>query len=291
MPNPGDKITVPSYNTIRNTFIDYLTTGSGNIGYGQSANSLAVSQGQKVRQVDWANLALDIRRMADHQGTTVSLPTITSGTRVSANSANLLQTAATAVIQPGVIYNVAAGQFSDELLTSSSRSTAWNTTIRHNFNLTFSDANAARHFFNAGSTIRITPAFVKSGSTSINDNWETLISTLGTVVFGYTSTAATGASPGTGSNLGFFDLTTTTQPIYTKTGTGVYAANDYTINAYRNAASTIIYFECEFKDDKGPNPNFDENVTGTVSNTVRMYRASGSNVSVVGPTATTTTNL
>ena len=291
MPSSGDKITAPSYNTIRNTFIDHLTTGSGQIGYGQTAISSAVVQGQKITQTDWANLVLDIRRMANHQGTTVTLPTITANTRISANSANQLQTAANTVVSAANLYNLAAGQFSDEALTSSSRSTAWNTTIQHNFNLTFTSANAARHFFNAGSTIRITPSFVKLSATSINDNWETLISTLGTVVFGYTSTAATGTSPGTSSSIGFYDLTTSPQQVYTKTGSGVYAANDYTVRAYRNSTSTIVYFECSFNDDKGPNPNFDESVTGTVTNAVRMYRASGSNVAVVGPTVSTTLNL
>lgn len=288
MPVSGDKITAPSYNTIRNTFIDYLTTGSGDIGYGQSANSLAVAQGQKVKQTDWANLALDIRRMADHQGTAVTLPTITAGGKVSANSANLLQTAANTVIAPANVYKLA--QFSDEALTSSSRSTSWNTTIQHIFTCTFASADAARYFFNAGSTIRITPSFAKSVATSINNDWDTLINSLGTVVFGYTNTTATGASPGTGSAIGFHDLTTSPQQIYTKTGSA-YTANDYTIRAYRNAGSNIVYFECSFNDDKGPNPNFDEAVTGTVTNTIRMYRASGSNVAVIGPTAATTQNL
>lgn len=85
MPSSGDKITAPSYNTIRNTFIDHLTTGSGQIGYGQTAISSAVVQGQKITQTDWANLVLDIRRMANHQGTTVTLPTITANTRISAD--------------------------------------------------------------------------------------------------------------------------------------------------------------------------------------------------------------
>lgn len=290
MPVSGDKITAPSYNTIRNTFIDHLTIGSGNIGYGQTANSSAVSAGQKVTQTAWANLALDIRRMADHQGTTVTLPTITAGGKVSANAANQLQTAATTVISDTNRFNVAAGQFSDEALTSSSRSTDWNTTIQHIFTCTFASANAARYFFNAGSTIRITPSFAKSASTSINDDWDTLINTLGTVVFGHTSTAATGASPGTGSGFGFHDLTTGLQQIYRKTGSA-YAVNDYVIFASIDATSRIITFQCQFRDNKLANPNFDENVTGTVTNTVRMYRASGSNVAVTGPTASTTTNL
>lgn len=292
MPSSGDKITAPSYNAIRNTFIDYLTTGSGDIGYGQTANSSTVSQGGKITQVQWANLALDIQRMATHQGTTITLPTINSTTKITATAANQLQTAANTVIDVNNRYKLA--EFSDEALTSSSRSTAWNTTIQHDFNLTFTSVDVARYFFNAGSTIRITPSFVKSGSSDINNDWETLINTLGAVVFGHTSTTATGSSPGTGSNIGYYDLpiSPTFQQIYTKTGTSVYAANDYTITASRNADGTIIYFRCFFNDDKvGGGGIWDENVTGTVTNAVRMYRASGSNVVVTGPTAATTANL
>lgn len=294
MPVSGDKITAPSYNTIRNTFINSLTAGSGSTGYGQTANSSAVAQGQKVRQTDWANLVLDIRRMANHQGTTVTLPTITSGTKVSAAQANQIQTAATTVVAPGNVFQLA--EFSDELLASSSRGTAWNATIRHFFTVTFNSANDARYFFNAGSTIRIRPTFTKSSSTTINNDWELLISTLGTVIFGHTATSANGSSPGTGSNIGFYDLTNSPQQIYTKGGTS-YAANDYTIRAYCNVANnssggaTIVYFECYFNDDKGPNPNFDESVTGTVTNTARMFRASGANVAVLAPAGATTTNL
>jgi hypothetical protein len=299
MATAGDKITATSYNNIRNTFINYLTTGTGSIGYGQTANSSAVTSGQKVTATSWANLRLDISRMANHQGTTVTLPTITSGTKITATQATQLETAATAVIQAGVIYNVAVGQYSDELLVplaDSQRTTAWNATIRNFFTVTFATANDARYFFNSGSTIRFTPDYVKDVANSLNDDWTTLINTIGTVVFNHTSTAANGASPGTGSSIGFYDLTNVAQQIYTKTGS-TYATNDFTINAYCNVASNttgtanIIYFECYYRDDKGPNPNFDENVTGTVTNNVRMFRSSGSNVAVTAPTVAVTVRL
>lgn len=295
----GDKITATSYNNIRNIFINYLTTGTGSIGYGQTANSSAVSAGQKVTATSWANLRSDISRMADHQGTTVTLPTITASTKITATQATQLETAATTVTGAGVIYNVAVGQYSDELLVTlaeGTRTAAWNAVIRHFFTVTFATANDARYFFNSGSTIRIDPTYTKDVSNTLNNDWDTLINTLGTVVFNHTSTAANGASPGTGSSIGFYDLTNVAQQIYTKAGS-TYAANDYTINAYCNVASNttgtanIIYFECYFRDDKLANPNFDENVTGTVVNEVRMFRSTGANVSVTAPTAATTVRL
>lgn len=295
MPNLGDKIRVSDYNSIRNTFISFLTAGSGQTGYGQTANSSAVSTGNRVTRAQWANLVLDLNRMALHQGTSVGLPAITAGTKISASTVDIIQAAASTVVLPANLYNLA--EFSDEPLVLSSRASSWDQTIRHFFTVTFSNADQARYFFNTGSAIRITPSFAKASATSINNNWETLINQTGTVIFGHTATSATGSSPGTVSSIGFYDLTTTPQQLYTKTGTGTYAANDYTIRASCNVTNnttgtaTTISFEVYFNDDKGPNPNFDEAVTGTVTNTVIMRRASGSNVSVIGPTAVNTVLL
>lgn len=295
MANAGDKIRVGDYNTIRNTFISYLTTGSGDIGYGQSANSSAVSVGNKVTSLQWANLASDIQRMASHQGTAITLPTISTTTKLRASAINQLQTAANTVIAAGNRFNLA--EFSDEPLLTSQRTTAWNSTIRHRFTLTFSTAAQARYFFNAGSTIRFAASFVKSSSTSINNNWETLIGSTSLVTFGHTATTATGTSVGTSQPIGYYDLTSSAQTIYTKGGTSPYAVNDYTITALCNVASNVsgtanvITFDVQFNDDKGPNPNFDENVTGTVTSTITMRRASGSNVAVTGPTPATTIAL
>lgn len=306
MPSSGDKITAPSYNAIRNTFISHFTTGSGSIGYGQTATSAAVAQGQKVRQVDWANLATDLTKMANHQGTAITLPTINVNGKISAGAANTLQTAANTVVAPGVYYNLPAGQYSDELLVpidQSQRTANWNATVRHFFTVSFGDANQARYFFNAGGTIRITPSFSKYVADSINNDWENLINTLGTVVFNYTGTSATGAAPGTGSSIGFYDLTSGAQQIYTK-GASTYTANDYTINAYCNVANnasggaTVIYFECYFRDDKiqsgfgfGSGPVYDEQVQGTLTNQVRMFRPAGGNVSVNAPSGSSYVRL
>lgn len=297
MPSTGDKVSASSYNNIRNTFINYLSTGSGQIGYGQTPASSAKSVGQKITQADWAALSTDISKMAAHQGTTVTLPSFTSGTKISAAKANDLQTAANAVVQPGVIYNLAAGQFSDELLVplgESQRTANWNATVRHFFTVTFADANQARYFFNSGGTIRITPTFSKSVADAINNDWDTLVNGIGTVVFSYTGTGVTGS--GTGSGIGFYDLTNGAQQIFTR-GATTYTVNDYTINAYCNAANNVsgganvIYFECYFRDDKGPNPNFDEVVQGTLTNQVRMFRPSGSNVSINAPSGSSYVRL
>lgn len=279
------KIVSADYNNVRNSMLALLGTGSGDQGYGQTPLSSAVSASQKVREQQWDLLRQDIQRIADHQGSSVTLSDVTTSTKIRTSIATQYQNAITNTLVPNR-FNLAAGQFSDEALTSSSRSTAWNTVIVHEFNINFGSQNNARFFFNAGGTIRITPTFTKSVTDPINNDWETLISGVGTLSMNYTTF--------TGSSIGYYDLTTSLQQVYTRTGgsqRATYAVNDYTVFASRSAGSDIVFFRCEFRDDKGANPNFDESVQGTVANTVRMFRPSGSNVNVSAPSATTTTNL
>jgi hypothetical protein len=97
--------------------------------------------------------------------------------------------------------------------------------------------------------------------------------------------------------LGFYDLTTTNGTIFQKASTS-YLPNSYYIYARVNSTGAdrrIIYFEIHWADDSPappsyPDPGFgiDENVDGTLTSTVQVYRASGTNVSVPTPSATTT---
>ncbi len=101
---------------------------------------------------------------------------------------------------------------------------------------------------------------------------------------------------GTSTSIGFFDLTTSNQQIYIKNATaGTYAENYYRVLAKLNTAfgsgtePTSIIFTIEFTDaDTGDQTGLgapvDEFVTGTLTSTVSMFRPSGSNVSVTGPT-------
>jgi len=292
----GTKVLRDDYNTVRNSMLNILGAGSGDVGYGQTLfNSSAVASGTKIRAADWDNLRLDIQRIADHQGTAVTLTDVGTTTKVSASVGVQYANSLTTLLTNR--FNLAVGQFSDEALTSSTRTAGWNTTISHYFYVDFGSYDNARYYFNAGGQIRITPTFIKSTSNSINNDWENLINAVGTVYLDYTQTVGGGNT----SSIGFYDLTTGAQQIYTRTGGAInslYASNDYTIRAYRNAGSSIIYFECEFKDDKftvDPTWGTDESVTGTIANTVVRRRPSAAvpinGVNAPTPTATNTTLL
>jgi hypothetical protein len=85
---------------------------------------------------------------------------------------------------------------------------------------------------------------------------------------------------------------------------GVYLENDYNIQVKKNAAdntATILTFEIQFRDDdSGDSPitplpkggivgGVDENIDGTLTSTVQIFRPTGANVSLTAPTASTTT--
>jgi hypothetical protein len=312
----GSKVTRSDYNSFYTSVSNVLGPGSGQYGYGQTliATTTSVGTSTKITQAHWANLRLDVLRIAAHQGLSENaswsvgnttsipvLPSITTSKKVSADVVNKLVNAINVLNLTSNVYKLAAGQYADELLSQSIRTTQWNSTISHYYRINFGSSANARYFFNAGGSIRITPSFIKSSSTTINNDWENLINGVGTLVFNYNNTTINNSEV---SSIGFYELNTTPTQIYTRTGgsqNATYAVNDYTIRVYCNVANnsnggaTSVTFECEFKDDKTyPNPSWppgDEFVTGTVYNTARMYRPSGSNVAVTAPSVTILSNL
>jgi hypothetical protein len=112
---------------------------------------------------------------------------------------------------------------------------------------------------------------------------------MGTIVMNHNTTTRSGTA-GTTQNIGFYQLTGTNQEIFRRVGSGNYATNVYLINA-RSDGSGNILVNIQFNDNKGGNPNFDENVTGTLTSRIDLRRATGSNVAVAAPTISTTTAL
>jgi len=138
------------------------------------------------------------------------------------------------------------------------------------------------------------------------------LSNAGTVKFAEGATTYTG-SGGTAASVGFDDLTTSNQQIFTATGTGSYSANDWTIEAKADAAygsATVLTFTVYFKDDHaaatgnytggglGTAPNEGagwtgaDSVDGTLTSTITTFRAdNASYVQVANPTFNTTTEV
>lgn len=288
----GSVIEKADYDTIKSKVDLIFGTGSGQSGYGQTITSPAVAIGGVIYASDWVSLRNDMVKARQHQtGATI-------GSTSALDSANLLLPASGSAITEALRnqfntfantittdkFLVAGSQLSAEGLITGTRTTAWNGTITHTVTLS-SSADNMRYFFNAGGKVRISANRSGGSSSSKNTTWDLMFSQMGELVMDYTQTTFTGSSA-TGTAIGWFDLTISNQTIASKAApAGAYSSNLYTISARRDAASTQLILTIQFQDNAGPNPNFDEDVDGTLNSVIALYRPSGANVSVTAPSA------
>lgn len=269
-----------------------LTKVSGVGNFGSSPTILSVDSATQITiTASTANVAGAI--VFDAFGTTgtdLFLPT--SGATITERIRNQFDSFSNLIITDKFL--VGAGQTSPEGLVTGTRTTGWNSTVTHVVTITGAtggDGSAAnlRYFFNAGGSIRVSAS--RTGGTAgsaKNAAWDQMFSQMGEFVMNYTQTTFTGSSA-TGSAIGWYDLTTTDQQIASKTApAGTYSSNLYRILARRSADSSQLILTIEFQDNAGPNPNIDELVDGTLSSIIQQNRPSGTNVSVLTPTATNT---
>lgn len=303
MATQGALIRAIDYNTIQANIANVLGSGSASFGYGQTVTSSLVAIGNTIQAQDWAKLKIDMLKIAAHQGASsnplvLALPTVTVGSQVEDTDATAFENAV-----PFLNANrFQLGEFADELFNpdiSQVRTATWGApvkpTVRHSFTLDFGSADNARYFFNSGGSIRFSSSFAGSSPTSQNQGWTNLLSDMGTIVYNYNGATA---SAGTGSAIGFYQLTNIAQQIFTKTGVGssnpAYAANDYTItiscDVTNNSTGTAryLYVSVYFNDDY---TGSSDSVDGTLTHTVSVRRAAGSNVDVDKPVAINTVLL
>lgn len=301
----GDLITATRYNNLQSRINVIMGVGSGNSGYGQTLNSAQVAQGSNVDLVRVLNLRTDMLKARQHQtgnneGPTPSgsgaFPLVTTADQITdAFAANLESQMTTIETNKLALGNGNLGQqFTDTTDANTSQRTAsWNGLLTHNITVAFGSQNAARYYFNSGGDIRfrvtLTGGTSDTGVNQIYTDWANMFSTMGTIIFNHNSTSRTGSS-GTAQAIGFYQLTTGNQEIFRRVGSGNYATNTYIINARTDNAGNV-FFNIQFNDNKGGNPNFDEAVTGTLTSRIDIRRATGSNVAVSAPTITTTTSI
>jgi hypothetical protein len=305
----GDTITASDYNTFATNINTIIGTGSADSGYGISEIA-AVSAGNTITAAQWNSLLSGLQKGANHQGTT-----LTNASNTVSAGGNILPLsnleADITLITNNKLTADASNMATDSGVTSS-RTASWTGTVQHILTVTFASANAARHFFNSGGEIRFAGSRSGGSSTDQNTDWTNLLSNAGTVKFAEGATTYTG-SGGTAAAVGFDDLTTSNQQIFTATGQGNYSANDWTIEAKADAAygsATVLTFTVYFKDDHaaqtgtytggglGTAPNEGtgwtgaDSVDGTLTSTITTLRAdNAAAVQVANPSSATTTEV
>jgi len=257
--------------------------GYGDRGYGQSSPALtALSAGNTAQS--WSTLQTVVSNLCSWQNTsTTALP---SAAQVAAGAPIVAHQAGDSKSFPDILSTLDTNRLNYQIgnmtLTSSAasttRSTTWNTFIQCVFGTSFASENAARHFFNTGGELRLALAHPNTGSPQDID-WNTMLNNLNIAFRAHSTTKLSGN--GTGSSIGYYELTTSWQQIFTVSGSGAYSANS--LGVYAKAASiagvngakgTYIEIACNFNEDHA-NAYYDVAQAGTVA-TLSHLRATGS---------------
>ncbi|MDC1020703.1 hypothetical protein OAR23_01620 [bacterium] len=287
----GDIITAARYNSLQSRVATVMGVGSGDDGYGQNLSSAQVGVSDNVQAIDINQLYSDMANGRIHQtGTTpaeINLVTQNVDLVLDSDTINKkgivqFENLATTLENDKFVSHIS--QSTAEAAIAGTRTTSWNGTISHIIDVTFADANHQRHFFNAGGTVRFASNITYVGSSSKTIDWMTMLVNMGTVSMNYTSTTATGS--GSGSAIGYHDLDSSYQQLFEKTGSGLYAANDYKIEGSK-VSGTVLRFKVTFNDDNTGNPNTDENVEGVLNSTITQLRPTGAAVEVASPNYST----
>jgi hypothetical protein len=285
----GGIISASDYNNIRTTLSSVYNTT-----YGQTLRSSpVVVASSKITSLQLEELYLDAQGCFVHQAgsisSLISVPAL--GQTVGADASQTFNqttgektTIATSTTSGINDYNQLVidisnfdgstsgwpdSSFSLGTATTSARSTSWgnsssNRTIYHVVTFTFSSLAARDYYFDTGGELRFS-ASLTSGSGSKDTDWANMLAAIGTVKFDkYRVTA----NSGTVSTTGYDVLTSTYQSFYTKSGSGAYSNNDYTIDG-RVVSDTVLRFRVSI--DDGSTGNIDEPVGGTITSIVNTF--------------------
>lgn len=256
--------------------------GTANFGYGETIQTTPVAPNQTVTASQWNALFDTIVKCANHQGQSLgNVPSsVTPGELIDAFDG----ASGTLAIIGNLISNRLVVDSSNRTLTSngtkllSTRATAWSSQITHQFDVNFGSYNNARYFFNTGGQIRI--AGSRSGGTvnTTNTNWTQIFNDIGTVRFNHTNTSG---NSGVSTDIGFYNLTSSYQVVFTKQAGG-YAGDNYEIAARTSGAfgsGGIVQFRIRF--------NTSATASGTLRSEIDERRATGI---ITRPSPTFTTN-
>ena len=292
------------YNNIRDKIVNVMGTGAD--GYGQALVSVTATSANVISATLWNGLRTDMLKARQHQtgvDESANLPILTRTTTITTAIRDTFNAYADVIVANKRVCADNQGTV-ENIITTTAYTSPWNTVLYHRITVTFTSANQAKYFFNAGGQIRLRASRTGVAANSKDTEWTNILGDvadggsnkgMGTIYMNWTQTdtvtdtAGVGRA-GAGTGIGFYDLLTSNpgQQLYIVTSdpsTG-YGVNDYNISARIDAApgstGRILTFVVQFRDDIGG--GVDESVTGSLKSFAQVFRPSGSNVSVTGPT-------
>jgi len=241
----GDTILDDEYNAFVNNssspfgYNHFAGTGSTIYGLGQSAIAV-VSAGATINASSWNSLFTGLDNIANHTNTSITASSVSAGDTVAIRSALITDLAnLAAAVAAG---STGATALDTNAIGSSTNSGTWNGTSTIERSVTFASADAMRHFFNAGGSIRVDPAI--SGSTTGDKDtvFSELTAAVGNLDIGAHATTRSGSGETQTSNgfsNGFHDLSTSYVSLLKLTADNSnYTSNTVEISAKLDAAAS-----------------------------------------------------
>lgn len=282
----------------QNKLAALIGVGYGTRGYGQTNNVIiGVSPNIIVTAAQWNSLRDAMVTVNVHTGIGTTLPNVvTSGnTVIQANNGTLGRPNVANIISTFDTnrFTFDITQMTLSSVLSSTRSTAWNTSVLHEWTVTFASENAARYFFNTASQIYVAGSRTGGTAGQLNTDLSTILTNMGTIKVGAQTTTITG-SGGTAYAIGYYGLTGTYQTLYEILGSGLFYTNvSYTLRArvesvvgLNGGNGSVIRFQAEFATGA---PSYDQ-ADGTLTSSISQLLATGI-LSITAPTYATVTGL
>jgi len=187
--------------------------------------------------------------------------------------------------------NIDAGELSLLSGGSSIRSTSYAAAVDCIFRYTQSSFSKSRYFWNTGGAVNIYGIITgySTGTGYDGAGINEILSTMGTVTMDHTQTIQSG-SGGVPSSIGFYDLTTSWQSIFTQTGSGAYSDATLAIHARRNTSGSYVEVRVTITPESG------RTVDGTTT-IISQYRkldnqaSGGESLTITAPTPSVQDNL
>ena len=293
-----DKPTAAQYNSVQSTINTVLATR-----YGQTLSSSQLvlpGTSTKITSAAWGNLRADILRANRHQLNPAAVGTLTdptTSTVIAAADYNAYETMANACLTNYLLFPDNSTLSTTTSLCNVAKSPAdgapWGRTGRNTLKIIISidfpstATTSAGYYFNSGGQLRFNSAYtfgsIGTGGTK-DFSWKSAANEMGTVIFDANSTRTlAGPGPaGTGSAIGWYQLTGTDQLIYTK-NTSTYTPNIIKIHARFVSPSIVFTIQYVDLNDPGGTYTIDEDVSAVVTTSASKYYGSGTGeVSVSG---------
>ena len=195
----GDTITTTEYNTFVNSssspfgYNHFAGTGSGVYGLGQTEIA-TVTAGDTVTAAQFNSLFTGLTNIANHTNDTLtSTAAVATGDTIEIRAALEADIATLAASVAAGSPNATALTTSSALQTVTTASEGWNTSATQEVSITFSSADALRHFFNAGGKMRITVGTTQASTNPKDQAFIDLGTALGNIDLGAQSTTRSGS--------------------------------------------------------------------------------------------------